>query len=243
MPNIYLRLPTSRCQFFRHRDPNYNLQREEPVVFNAYTHEYFIMRNSLVNVPARSNRIDMACFSQQQWCNMMVGKHPAGGKAMVSRDASSWLTYNEVQRLNGRKDIAKGFNEDYLCIRLPSEVEIVDTVYPVKPTFTLDTHGVRALTVELNNEFKRSLVEWALSTFDFCTSKGKIIARPQNAMLERYLMRYGIEPTDEEKSVLRRIIGRWFKTEHCYFKAYSCMDMQYEDSRDKPKRIDGIQWV
>lgn len=243
MPNIYLRLPTSRCQFFRHRDPNYILQREEPVIFNAYTHEHFIMRNSLINAPARSNRIDMACFSQQQWCNMLVGKHPAGGKAIVTRDERSWLTYNEVQRLNGRKDIAKGVNEDYLCIRLPSEVEIVDTVYPVKPTFNLDTHGIRALVVSLNNEFKRSLVEWALSTFDFCTSRDKVIARSQNAMLERYLMRYGIEPSEEEKCVLRRIIGRWFRTEHCYFKAYSCMDMQYEDSRDKVKRIDAIQWV
>jgi len=219
------------------------LQREEPVIFNAYTHEHFIMRNSLINAPARSNRIDMACFSQQQWCNMLVGKHPAGGKAIVTRDERSWLTYNEVQRLNGRKDIAKGVNEDYLCIRLPSEVEIVDTVYPVKPTFNLDTHGIRALVVSLNNEFKRSLVEWALSTFDFCTSRGKVIARSQNAMLERYLMRYGIEPSEEEKCVLRRIIGRWFRTEHCYFKAYSCMDMQYEDSRDKVKRIDAIQWV
>lgn len=243
MPNIYLRLPTSRCQFFRHRDPSYTLAKDEPVVFNAYTHEYFIMRNSLVNAPARSNRIDMACFSQQQWCNMLMGRHPSGGKVSVMRDERSWLTYNEVQRLNGIKDIAKGTNEDYLCIRLPSEVEIVDTVYPVKPTFTIDTHGVRALTVSLNNEFKRSLVEWALSTFDFCTSRGKVIARSQNAMLERYLMRYGIEPSEEEKDVLRRIIRRWFKTEHCNFQSYSCADMQYQDHRDKPRRIDGIQWL
>jgi len=243
MPNIYLRLPSSRCQFFRHREPHHTLAREEPVVFSAFSHESFIMRNSLVNVPARSNRIDMACFSQLQWCNMMVGKHPLGGKVVARRDPGTWLTYREVQALNGQKDTAKGANEDYLCIRLPSEVEIVDTVYQVKPTFVLDTFGVRSLTVSLNNDFKRSLVEWALSTFDFCNSNGRVIARSHNAMLERYLMRYGIEQNEEEKDILKRIIRRWFKTEHCNFQAYSCADMQYQDSRDGVQRIDEIQWL
>ena len=214
MPNIYLRLPTSRCQFFRHRDPKLTLAKDEPVVFSNYSHEHFIMRNSLINAPARSSRIDLGCFSQQQWCNMLTSRHPAGGKVMMRRDAGSWLTFQEVQQLNGRLTDGMGAHDDYLCIRLPSEVEIVDTVYSVKPTFTLDTYGIRALVVSLNNDFKRSLVEWSLSTFDFCTSKGRVIARSHNAMLERYLMRYGIEASEEEKDVLRRIIGRWFRTEH-----------------------------
>lgn len=243
MPNIYLRLPTSRCQFFRHRDPKLTLAKDEPIVFSNYSHEHFIMRNSLINAPARSSHIDLGCFSQQQWCNMLSGRHPAGGKVVMRRDAGSWLTFQEVQQLNGRLTDGKGAHDDYLCIRLPSEVEVVDTVYAVKPTFTLDTHGIRALVVSLNNDFKRSLVEWALSTFDFCTAKGKVIARSHNAMLERYLMRYGIEASEEEKDVLRRIIGRWFRTEHCFFKSYSCVDMQYKDSRDKPNRIDEVQWL
>lgn len=242
MPNIYLRLPLSRCQFFRHRETDYILQHEEPVVFNAYTHEYFIMRNSLINA-AKNTHVDMACFSQQQWCNMLTGKGPSGGKVMIARDANDWLSYNEVQQLNGRKDFSKGLNEDYLCIRLPSEVEMVDTVYHVKPTFTLDTQGVRQLVVSLNNTFKRSLIEWALSTFDFCTSKGKVIARSRSSMLERYLMRYGIENSEAEKDNLRRIIVRWFKTEHINYQSYSCADMQFGDTRDKMTHIDGIQWL
>ena len=106
MPNIYIRLPLSRCQFFRHREPDYILQHEEPVVFNAYTHEYFIMRNSLINA-AKNTHVDMACFSQQQWCNMLTGKSPSGGKVMIARDANDWLSYNEVQQLNGRKDFSE----------------------------------------------------------------------------------------------------------------------------------------
>ena len=55
-------------------------------------------------------------------------------------------------------------------------------------------------------------------------------------------MRYGIESTREEKDNLRRIIERWFKQEHCNFRAYSVFDMQYEDDSDKVKRIDKFLW-
>ena len=92
MPNIYLRLPLSRCQFFRHREPDYILQHEEPVVFNAYTHEYFIMRNSLINA-AKNTHVDMACFSQQQWCNMLTGKGPAAQRSGNGRYGLSCKTY------------------------------------------------------------------------------------------------------------------------------------------------------
>ena len=106
MPNIYLRLPLSRCQFFRHRESDYILQHEEPVVFNAYTHEYFIMRNSLINA-AKNTHVDMACFSQQQWCNMLTGKGPAGGKVMMPRDANDWL-YRRLLKSGMKPQDARG---------------------------------------------------------------------------------------------------------------------------------------
>ena len=56
-------------------------------------------------------------------------------------------------------------------------------------------------------------------------------------------MRYGIENSEAEKDNLRRIIVRWFKTEHINYQSYSCADMQFEDSRDKSTHIDGIQWL
>ena len=52
MPNIYLRLPTSRCQFFRNRDPKHVLAKDEPLVFSVYSSEYFVMRSSLTNAGA-----------------------------------------------------------------------------------------------------------------------------------------------------------------------------------------------
>lgn len=62
-------------------------------------------------------------------------------------------------------------------------------------------------------------------------------------MLERYLMRYGIEPTWQEKDNLRRIIDRWLRTEHSYFKAYSCVDMQYVDDNEAQYPIGEVQWL
>lgn len=243
MPNIYLRLPTSRCQFFRNRDSKHVLAKDEPLVFSAYSPEYFVMRSSLTNAGALSQEVNTQCFSHQQWRNMLNGRHPLGGNVLVTRDTSEYLTYEEVLHLNGNKDYTKSDNEDYLCIKLPSEIEVIDTVKAVTPTWNLDRSGVSKLLELLNNDFKRSVVEWALATFDFCTANGKIIARSKAAMLERYLMRYGIDPSVEEKDNLRRVIERWIKSEHNFFKSYSCLDMQYEDTTEHEHHIDVFQWL
>ena len=243
MPNIYLRLSTSRCQFFRHRDPKRVLAKDEPLVFSVYSPEYFVMRSSLTNAVALSQEVNTQCFSQQQWRNMLNGRHPLGGNMLVTRDTSEYLTYDEVLHLNGNKEYSKSDNEDYLCIKLPSEIEVIDTVRAVTPTWNLDRSGIYKLLELLNNDFKRSVVEWALATFDFCTANGKIIARSKAAMLERYLMRYGINPSTEEKDNLRRVVERWLKSEHNFFKAYSCLDMQYEDMSESEHHIDEISWL
>ena len=243
MPNIYLRLPTSRCQFFRHRDPKRVLAKDEPLVFSVYSPEYFVMRSSLTNAGALSQEVNTQCFSQQQWRNMLNGRHPLGGNMLVTRDTSEYLTYDEVLHLNGNKEYSKSDNEDYLCIKLPSEIEVIDTVRAVTPTWNLDRSGIYKLLELLNNDFKRSVVEWALATFDFCTANGKIIARSKAAMLERYLMRYGINPSSEEKDNLRRVVERWLNPEHNFFQAYSCLDMQYEDMSESEHHIDEISWL
>ena len=117
-----------------------------------------------------------------------------------------------------------------------------NTVRPVTPTWNLGVHGLRQLLILLNNDFKRSVVEWALSTFDYCTSNGRIVARSQTDMLERFLMRYGIEQSTQEKDNLRRIITRWLHDEHKNFSSYSCLDMQYEDGNENEYPIDSIEW-
>ena len=243
MPNIYLRLPKSRCQYFRNRDSKKSLLANEPVIFNSYMPEYFLMRNSLTNASVVSQRVNMQCFSHQQWNNMLNGRRPTGGKVVVRRNKMQYLTFADVQYLSGRVENAKTTNEDYLCIKLPNEVEVLDTIRAVTPSWNLDEHGVRRLICALNNEFKRSVVEWALATFDFCTSNGRVICRSQSAMLERFLMRYGIEPSAQEKDNLRRVIERWIHNDQNHFNVYSCLDMQYKDSQEHQLQIKDIQWL
>lgn len=240
MPNIYLRLPTSRCQFFRNRDPKHTLAKDEPLVFSPYMPHHFVLRKHITNIPAVTQKVNSQCFSHQQWRNMMQGKHPNGGEVVTKRDPHEYLSFGEVQRFSGRQDDAKSDNEDYLCIKLPSEVEVIDVVRQVTPVWNLSTRGIRQLLIMLNDDFKRSVVEWALATFDYCTSDKRIIFRRQTAMLERFLMRYGIDQNESEKDALRRIISRWLTLNHSNFKAYSCADMQYIDDSEKRYCVDDI---
>nr|DAG48582.1 MAG TPA: hypothetical protein [Caudoviricetes sp.] len=240
MPNIYLRLPTSRCQFFRNRDPKHTLAKDEPLVFSPYMPHHFVLRKHITNIPAVTQKVNLQCFSHQQWRNMMQGKHPNGGEVVTKRDPHEYLSFSEVQRFSGRQDYAKSDNEDYLCIKLPSEVEVIDVVRQVTPVWNLSTRGIRQLLIMLNDDFKRSVVEWALATFDYCTSDKRIIFRRQTAMLERFLMRYGIDQNESEKDALRRIISRWLTSNHSNFKAYSCADMQYIDDSEKRYCVDDI---
>lgn len=242
MPNIYLRLPSSRCLFFRHRDPNKSLANNEPLIFNAYTPEYFVLRNHLTNADAVMQRVNPQCYSHQQWLNFTHGRGPLGGNVVLKRDVQDYPTFGEIQIMSGRRDYDKSVNEDYLCIKLPREVEVIDVCRVVTPTWNLDTTGVRKLIILLNNQFKRSVLEWALSTFDFCIEQERIVCREQNAMLERFLMRYNIEPSNAEKDNLRRVIERWFKQEHCNFRAYSCFDMQYIDTSEKKASVKRFIW-
>ena len=242
MPNIYLRLPTSRCQFFRNRDPKHVLVKDEPLVFSVYTHEHFILRHYLTNTTEQFRSLDPQCFSHQQWRNMMAGRHPNGGASILIRDNQNYLSFDEVQRIFGYRDYNKSEDMDYLCIRLPYEVEVVDVVKQVTSTWNLTKEGVWQLKAALNNEFKRSLIEWAMSTFDYCTSNNRIICRKHAAMLERFLMRYGIDPTEQEKSNMRRVIDRWFAAENKNFKAYSCADMQFIDESERTVSFERIEW-
>ncbi len=243
MPNIYLRLPTTRCQFFRHRDPHHLLAQGDPVTFSPFMPEYHVLRSYLTNSSAVTQHVTPQCFSHQQWQNMLYGRAPGGGPVHVKRSHIKPLSYAEVMRLNGQNDYAKTEKEDYLCIKLPTEVVVVDSVRHVTPSWNLNIDGIRQLVVLLNAEFKRAVVEWCIATFDFCTSGGVIVARSQVAMLERFLMRYGIDPTEAELDSLRRVIARWIRTEHAYFSAYSCADMQFIDDKEHRIPVNEVLWT
>lgn len=241
MANIYIRLPISRCQYFRNRDPHHALEPNEPIKFSEYSEPHYILRSSIYN-KALGQHIDNRFFSQQEWKNMMRGKDPLGKEMKIRRLPDEWLTYEEIVKIMGEKPNDKTSLFDYLCIRLPTEVYCIDNVRAVSPSWSIDKAGYNKLATLIDNDFKRSVLEWALSTFDYCTSNGRVILRAQQAMLERYLIRYNIEPTEVEKDSLRRVISRWLHQEHCNFSSYTDFDMQYVDSKEDIIPIDDVEW-
>ena len=242
MANIYIRLPISRCQFYRNRDSRHPLMPHEPIKFSEYAEEHYVLRTSIYN-KALDTHLDTRFFSQQEWKNMMRGKDPSGKQQRMKRDPQQWLKYEEIVQILGEKPSDKTDLFDYLCIKLPTEVYCIDDVRPVTPTWSIDKHGYNRLIQIINNDFKRSVVDWALATFDYCTSNGRIILRAQTAMLERYLIRYNIEPTWDEKDSLRRVIDRWLRQEHNNYSCYSNFNMQYKDAREREAPIEGVEWV
>lgn len=242
MANIYIRLPISRCQYYRNRDARHPLMPHEPIKFSEYAEEHYVIKHSLYN-KAKANTIDDRIFTHQEWRNMMCGKDPRGGVVKLARDKDEWLTYKEVIQILGQKQNDKTDQFDYLCIKLPTEVYCIDDVRPVTPTWSMDSYGYNRLCELINNDFKRSLVDWSLATFDYCTSGGRIILRAQAAMLERYLMRYGIEPSQTEKDSLRRVIDRWFRQVHCNYSSYSTFDIEYKDASERVAKVDAVEWL
>lgn len=243
MPNIYIRLPISRCQFFRNRDTKHPLLPWQPLKFSDYSEEMQVIRSSIYNKVLNLNSsTDGRFFSSQEWKNLMRGKDTLGKEQRLKRNASDWLQYDEIVQLMGFKSSAKSSLFDYLCIKLPTEVFCIDDVRPVTPTWCIDAHGYNRLYELLNNDFKRTVVDWALATFDFATSNGQLVLRAQQSMLERFLIHYNINATEDEKDNLRRVIDRWLRAEHSNFTSYSSFSMQYDDTIERRLTVKGVEW-
>lgn len=213
----------------------------EPVKFSEYTEEHYILRTSIYN-KVLNTQFDGRFFSQQEWKNMMRGKDPIGREMRIKRSASEWLTYEEILKITGDKPNEKTSRFDYLCIKLPNEVFCIDDVRPVTPSWCIDKNGFYRLYTLIDNDFKRSIVDWVIATCDYCSSNGRIVIRAQQAMLERYLMRYSIEMTETEKDSLRRVISRWLSHEQINYNSYTSFDMNYEDRKEHVARFDAVEW-
>lgn len=174
---------------------------------------------------------------------MLRGKDPFGRKSIMTRNPNEWLRYEEIVSLLGKKPTDKTNLFDYLCIKLPNEVFCIDNVRSVTPSWTIDKNGYLALYNLMNNDFKRCVIEWVLTTFDYCTSNGRIVLRGQNALMERFLIRYDIYPSEAEKSNLRRVIDRWLHEENINFNSYYSIDMKYHDEKEKRTPIQGIEFI
>ncbi len=207
MANIYLRMPSYLAQFYRNRDTRQPLAEHEAVVFSPYQTESVIMASWLVLVPEQACEHTL-CFSQRMWKNMTKGLHPPGGKPVFKRDASQWLTMDEVNALTGAARSKKYENSDYLCIQTPKVIAVGGEYKQVTPSFTLSQTAAGELLRQLRQEFVRIPLHWVQQELAMCDVKG--IHRDTVACVDHFFYHYniiiGVNPTDRDS--MRRMALR-----------------------------------
>lgn len=224
MNTIYLRLPQYVAAFYRGRDEDHPLQERDPVVFCEFSREHTVLASGLRIMPVDA-QVRAHCYAQHAWNNMMRGRSPAGGMRIFNRDAAVWLDASEICTLEGgvRKDWQETF--DYLCIGIPREVCIGNTVHRTNASYSLSLHDASALAYLLCNEFYMAVLDWLIQDRRFCNQKG--IQRSRIESIERFLMRYNIpvSQNNKERETLRRQINRWLR------KAYALQNdrMKFSD--------------
>lgn len=234
MPNIYLRLPSSVVAFHRNRDDKHRLQPFVPLVLPRFTTHMAVLRDGLQAPIAKQVQFPL-CYSQTEWNNMLAGRKPHGGEIVIQRDSSTWLTFQEICVLEGRKQSEASELYDFLCIQMPYEVLIGDRRMRTTASYNL-THAAAQIMQKLFvQDFQRALYEWELDTADFCIRPGMVIKRNHLDTLERFFLRYDIPVSNsrKERDSLRRQLDRWLKEANSLFRGYRNFDIAYSDPHDR----------
>ena len=205
MANIYLRLPSSLCNFARNsmmdgKGGQICLRPEQPLVFSEFDAQYRVLSRNIFPLAVTHNdgRIP-SCLSQQDWKLLMRGYSPVTQKQMLKRDRKVYLSYMEIAQLYCQQlQYGNSSDYDYLCIALPSRV-FLDGEYRVpNEGWNLSVKAVSALENCFVEDFLIALGEWNRKTKIHCLyPHGSIddreqIERKRNSMLERFLLHYDI---------------------------------------------------
>lgn len=208
-------MPTYVAQWYRGRvAPEPPLTEFQPVEFSRFQMEYAMMEQCMTFV-AEQDVCHTACFSERMWKNMLNGKRPQGGKAMLKRDPKEWLSVDEINFLMGMKRNRKTDGFDYLCIAAPKTMLIGGQFRTVTGSFTLLFNDANALVRQLRREFLRIFLHWICEEQLVCERRGiKFDAddgRGVTMCIEHFFYHYnmclGTNATDRES--MRRMAKRW----------------------------------
>lgn len=235
MANIYLRVPTYVAQWYRGRiAPQQPLTEFEPVVFSRFQEEYAMMESWLTFVNERDME-HTSCFSERMWKNMLNGCKPQGGKPMIKRDPTQWLTMNEILFLTGTQRNRKTDGFDYLCIQAPRTMVIGGCYKQVTGSFTLPFRQTNALVKQLRREFLRVFLHWICEELFVMDRRG--IQRDVVMCIDHFFYHYnmclGTNATDRES--MRRMSKRWLEEAKMLPEAIDCEDalMVYENEEKR----------
>lgn len=223
MANIYLRTSRYVAAFMRSTGDGQSLPFTTPIEFSPYTKEYVVLTNGLRIVPEHQQH-RASCYSQTAWQNMLRGKLPQGGKPILNRNPSDYLSYAEICTLERLPNKTKTDAYEFLCITIPREVYQNGHIVRTGRSYTLDTSAAQQLRRLLRESFIRVFLDFETRNHIFAQTNG--IHRSSIEILERFFMEYDLPVSHDQKerSTLRRLIQRWRKEASYLSKSPSIVD-------------------
>lgn len=210
MSNIYLRVPYYVAAFTRAVGDGESLPPSVPVVFSSFSEEYSVLVNGLRIVP-ESKQHYASCYSQSAWQNMLRGRMPQGGKVILNRNPTEWLTYAEVCTLERLTNTTRREAYEFLCIELPREMFAGGRVVRPNKSYSLDSGPANHLRRLLRLHFVRKYLSFEKKNRIFAEEHH--LHRSNYEILERFLMEYNIPVSHDqrERKTLKRQLMRWRK--------------------------------
>ena len=209
MANIYLRVPTAMAQWYRGRYDK-PLTEFQPVVFSAYQEEMAIMLADMLLVP-ESQMDHTICFSERMWKNMLLGRKPQGGKSLLKREQTEWLTIDEINFLTGAQKTKKSDGFDYLCIQAPKAVSVGGQYKQVTSSFCMTSGGAGELVRYMRREFVRVLLHEICEEIALNDKRG--IKRDVMSCVDRFFYRNNmcLGTNTKDRDSMRRMTMRWMQ--------------------------------
>lgn len=238
MANIYLRVSKYVAAFVRTVDEGTGMPPNEPVVFSPYTEEYRILESSLMYV-TEDNQHVASCYSESAWKNMLCGRKPSGGKAILPRNKEEYLNYNEVCAIEGYRFTSRNAY-DFLCIAMPQEIFNGQAIVRSRNTFTLSRENAFRMRRLLRNTFVRTFLTFVRNNEMFAEDNN--ISRSDVEIMERFFLRYNIPITTDGggRNTMRRLLQRWREEAERLYKAPTIIGDKLITRIDEHERRGGL---
>ena len=209
MANIYIKVPTAVAQWYRGRlkEP---LTEFQPVVFSPYQTEAAIMEADIILVP--EGQMDhTVCFSERMWKNILNGRKPQGGKALLKREPTEWPSMEEVNFLTNLSKNKKTDGYDYLCVAAPKAVRMGTSYKMVTTSFTLTAAGASELARYMKREFVRVMLHEICEEIALNDKRG--LRREVMSCIDRFFYRNNIclGTNTKDRDTMRRMATRWME--------------------------------
>lgn len=182
----------------------------QPVVFSPYQTESAIMEADIMLVP--EGQMDhTVCFSERMWKNILNGRKPQGGKALLKREPTEWPSMEEVNFLTNLSKNKKTDGYDYLCVAAPKAVRMGTSYKMVTTSFTLTAAGASELARYMKREFVRVMLHEICEEIALNDKRG--LRREVMSCIDRFFYRNNIclGTNTKDRDTMRRMATRWME--------------------------------